>query len=59
MLVPMHVIHTIPYCIYSLLPEDESTYWKHVQDINIKDENINFENVHFVGLCCIIIRTLS
>jgi len=54
----MHVEHPIPYCVYNRLPEDEPSGSKHVEDKkNIKLEYL--EKEHFVGLYCIIQRTVQ
>jgi len=37
LLILMHVEHTVPNCIHNLLPEDEPSVSKHVEDIKIKN----------------------
>ena len=57
MFIPMHVQHTVPYCIYNRLPEDEPSVSTYVDDIvkNSKIKILTSKIVHFVVLYCIII----
>jgi len=54
-------VYNVPYCnfIYNLLPKDEPSGSKHVEEIKIENQKVNLEKAHFVVSCCVTLLQIT